>query len=97
MKRRLTRAYDHMTMPDRCSNAIERKLVEELEYRKTGRSVRAVAPSPVRRQGWTLGVAAVCLMLVLSMGGTALFLKTMGTVPDVSRQTTAATRTATTM
>ena len=94
MKRRLTRAYDHMTMPDRCSNAIERKLVEELEYRKTGRSVRTVAPSPARRQGWTLGVAAVCLMLVLSMGGTALFLKTMGTVPDVSRQTTAATRTA---
>ena len=66
MKRRLTRAYDHMTMPDRCSNAIERKLVEELEHRKTGRSVRAVAPSPVRRQGWAMGVAAVCTALPIT-------------------------------
>lgn len=85
MKRRLTRAYDHMTMPDHCSNAIERKMVEELEYRKTGRSVRAMAPSPARRHGWGLGVAAVCLMLVLSVGGTILFLHTSEAAANTPR------------
>ena len=31
MKRRLTKAYDRMTMPDRCCDTIERKLEEQLQ------------------------------------------------------------------
>ena len=77
MKRRLTNAYDSMTMPDGCSNTIERKLTEQLEARKTGTHIRTMAPSPARRRGWALG-AAVCLMLVLSVGGSMLFLGMSG-------------------
>lgn len=76
MKRRLTRAYDSMTMPDRCSNTIERKLTEQLESKRTGTYIKAMAPDPVRRNGWSIGLAAVCLMLVLSVGGSMLFLRT---------------------
>ena len=36
--------------------------------------MKVISPAPVRRQGWAMGIAAVCLMLVLSVGGTMLFL-----------------------
>ena len=72
MKRRLTKAYDTMTMPDRCSHRIEGKLPEGLQQQKTGQYAKAIAPSPVCRRSWLVGVAAVCLMLILSVGGTML-------------------------
>ena len=74
MKRRLTNAYDAMTMPDRCSNRIEAKLLEAEQQKKTDRYTRAIAPSAAYRRGWIAGMAAVCLMLVLSVGGSLLFL-----------------------
>lgn len=74
MKRRLTRAYDSMTMPDGCANTIERKLTEQMDARKTGIYIQTAAPTPVHHHGWAVGVAAVCLMVVLSVGGTMLFL-----------------------
>ena len=89
MKRRLTRAYDSMTMPDGCSNTIERKLTEQLESRRTGTYIKTVAPSPVRRHGWALGAAAVCLMLVLSVGGTMLFLSMSGVEMGRQKETIA--------
>lgn len=75
MKRRLTSAYDHMTMPDTCARRIEQRLQQELDQQKTGRYTKAIAPTPVRRGGWAAAAAAVCLMLVLSVGGTMLFLR----------------------
>ena len=74
MKRRLTKVYDAMTMPDRCSNRIEAKLLEGEQQKKTGRYTRAIAPEAAYRRGWAAGMAAVCLMLVLSVAGSLLFL-----------------------
>lgn len=74
MKRRLTNAYDAMTMPERCSNRIEAKLLEAEQQKKTGRYTRVIAPGAAYRRGWTAGIAAGCLMLVLSVGGSLLFL-----------------------
>jgi len=74
MKRRLTKAYDRMTMPDRCAQSIERKLEEQLTQRKKGNYTRIQSTAPVRHQGWAIGAALVCLMLVLSVSVTMLFL-----------------------
>ena len=74
MKRRLTKVYDRMTMPDRCSHRIEAKLQERLMQQETGQYTKMISPAPVRRHGWAAGAAVVCLMLMLSVGGTALFL-----------------------
>lgn len=76
MKRRLTRAYDTMTMPDRCSETIERKLTEQLEQQKNGNYTRILSAAPGYRRSWSIGIAAVCLLLILSAGGTMLFLRT---------------------
>lgn len=76
MKRRLMRAYDHMTMPDACAHRIEQRLQQELEEKKAGRYTKAISPTVPRRNGWVTAVAAVCLMLVLSVGGTMLVLNT---------------------
>ena len=89
MKRRLTRAYDSMTMPDGCANTIERKLTEQLDARKTGTYIQTAAPTPVRPHGWAVGVAAVCLMLVLSVGGTMLFLEMSGAQLGRQKETVA--------
>lgn len=89
MKRRLTRAYDSMTMPDGCANTIERKLTEQLDARKTGTYIQTAAPTPVRPHGWAVGVAAVCLMLVLSVGGTMLFLGMSGAQLGRQKETVA--------
>ena len=74
MKRRLTKAYDRMTMPDRCAEAVERKLEAQLAQQKKGNYTRIQSTAPVRHQGWAIGAALVCLMLVLSVSGTMLFL-----------------------
>ena len=89
MKRRLTRAYDSMTMPDGCANTIERKLTEQLDARMTGTYIQTAAPTPVRRHGWVVGLAAVCLMLVLSVGGTMLFLGMSGAQLGRQKETVA--------
>lgn len=75
MKRRLTSAYDHMTMPDACRQSIEKKLEESLKQQRAGRYTRVIPPSSPRRGGWFTAVAAVCLILVLSVGGSALLLR----------------------
>lgn len=74
MKRRLTSAYDRMIMPDRCSRKIEAMLLEGREQQKTGRYARVISPVPVRRQGWAVGAALVCLLVVLLVSGSVLYL-----------------------
>lgn len=73
MKRRLIRAYDTMTMPEDCSDRIEKALMQEMSRVRTGCYTKTVAPTP-KRQGWPLAAAAVCLVLVLAAGGTTLLL-----------------------
>lgn len=75
MKRRLTRAYDSMTMPESCTQRIEQILSQSMEAKKTGGYVKPVQPKQQHRNPWTVAVAAVCLMLVLSVGGTVLFFR----------------------
>lgn len=90
MKRRLTSAYDRMIMPDRCSRKIEALLLEGREQQKTGRYARVISPVPARRQGWAVGAALVCLLVVLSVGGTMLFLTGTEEVPVQAAVATAA-------
>lgn len=75
MERRLVKVYDRMTMPDDCSRRIEQKLERELRNRKkkNGRFTMALSPAP-RRRGWAASAVLVCLVLVLSVGGSILFL-----------------------
>ena len=87
MKRRLNRAYDHMTMPDRCAHRIEQQMVQQIEAQKQGNYMKTVAPAPVRRKSWTAAVAVVCLMLALSVGGTILFFRVSGAFMDRPRET----------
>ena len=92
MKRRLTRAYDSMTMPDGCSNTIEQKLSEQLKQRKNGKYTQIKSPEPVRSHGWALGIAAVCLVLMLSVGGSMLLFAvsdTMMVQPEETKHATA--------
>lgn len=74
MKRRLNRAYDHMTMPDSCAHRIEQRMTQQLKARQEGTYIKAVVPATVRWKGWAAAVTVVCLILVLSVGGTTLFL-----------------------
>lgn len=83
MKRRLQTAYDHMTMPDDCARRIEQQLVIRQEEKRTGHHIRTVAPTGTSRRSWAAAAAAVCLMLVLSVGGTLLFLGTAQTAANV--------------
>lgn len=75
MKRRLTSAYDHMTMPESCSQSIEKKLEESMKQQRAGRYTKIVPPERPRQNGWFTAVAAVCLVMVLSVGGSALLLR----------------------
>lgn len=75
MEERLVKAYERMMMPDDCTRRIEQKLERELKSRKkgNGRFTMALSPAP-RRSGWAAAAALVCLVLVLSVGGSILFL-----------------------
>lgn len=75
MKRKLTRAYDRMTMPEICVQRIEQRLQQELEGQKTGIYSKTVSPVPAVKNSWFAAAAAVCLMIVLSVSGTMLFLR----------------------
>lgn len=86
MKRKLTKAYDNMTMPDDCVRRIEQRLQMELSARETGRYTKAVAPAPRQKNGWFTAAAAVCLMLVLSVGGSVLFLRMSRQIPDAPEE-----------
>ena len=86
MKRRLNRVYDHMTMPDRCAHRIEQQMTQQLEGKKQGNYMKTVLPVSVKRKGWVAAVAAVCLMLVLSVGGVVLFFRAAETMMDRPRE-----------
>jgi len=73
MKRRLTKAYDAMTMPDRCSDAILQRLQLEQEIRETGENKKLVTPVS-RKKPWLAAIGAVCAAVVLSVCGSLLFL-----------------------
>ena len=79
MERRLTRAYDNMTMPDDCARRIESRLQAELQNRKPGRYTKTVSPFAPRRNGWA---AAACLLLTLALGGAALHWRMTDTVVE---------------
>lgn len=87
MKRRLTRAYDSMTMPDGCAHRIEQKLNDQLLQQKTGHYTKSISPVPAKGKGWVAAVTAVCLVLVLSVGGTALFLRASDYMLTAHRET----------
>ncbi|MGN0977836.1 MAG: hypothetical protein ACI4PH_07260 [Faecousia sp.] len=72
MKRRLLEAYDAMMMPDSCAQRIERELERQTKARQRRRNVEVFTPP--RRSGWALAAGLVCLVLVLSAGGTLLAL-----------------------
>jgi len=74
MKRRLTRAYDHMTMPEGCAHRIEQQMLTRLQEKKTGCYAKTISPVKSRRSGWVAAAAAVCAVVLLSVGGSALFL-----------------------
>jgi len=73
MKRRLTKAYDAMTMPDRCSDAILQRLQLEQEIREAGENKKLVTPVS-RKKPWLAAIGAVCAAVVLSACGSLLFL-----------------------
>lgn len=93
MKRRLTRAYDHMTMPEHCASRIEQQLQLELQKRKTGQYAKAISPVRPHRRSWTAAAVAVCLILVLSVGGSALVLTASEWMRGNPTETTAAPET----
>ncbi len=80
MKRRLTKAYDHMTMPEGCAHRIEQQMLTRLQEKKIGHYAKTVSPVKSRRSGWAAAAAAVCAVVLLSVGGSTLFL-------NLSRQT----------
>ena len=93
MEKRLIDAYDHMTMPDDCARRIENRLQAETEGRKSGQYTRAVSPFAPRHSGW-MAVAA-CLLLVLAVGGTALWFRMTRPVVNTPESYTAEEPTAT--
>lgn len=74
MKRRLLEAYDAMMMPESCARRIEQSLERQMKARQGGRNVGIYAPP--KRNSWALAAGLVCLVLLLSAGGTFLFLNT---------------------
>ncbi len=80
MKRRLQRAYDSMTMPEDCSQRIEKAMQRQLRKQKNTPSLprdahtRIIAPTPKRTSLWATAAAAVLLVLVISVGGVGLIL-----------------------
>lgn len=72
MKRRLMNAYDAMTMPEGCRDRIEQRLQQEQKARESGENVKLIAPIS-RRKPWA-AIGAVCVVLMLGLGGMGLFL-----------------------
>lgn len=75
MDRRLINAYDHMTMPDRCVEKLERQLQQTEENRRAGFYTKIMTPTPVKKYSWLRAAAAACLMLALIMGGSVFVLR----------------------
>lgn len=73
MERRLVKAYERMTMPDECSRRIERMMNRKMKEKQSRRAVLVIPASP-QKQWWAAAAGLVCLVLVLTMGGTFLFL-----------------------
>lgn len=71
MERRLTSAYDSMTMPERCSSRIEQSLQQQLRMQQLGSHVRAVKPMG-RPRGRETAAALVFLVLALVLSGALL-------------------------
>lgn len=71
MEKRLIEAYDRMTMPDDCSRRIERKLERKLRQTRGGAWEAQVQKAP-QQNWWSIAAAAVCLVLMLSVGSTVL-------------------------
>ncbi len=80
MKRRLQRAYDHMTMPDSCSQRIEEALQREMRKQKNmpklpkDAHTRIISPGRKKGNPWGIAAAAVLLVLVVSVGGVGLMI-----------------------
>lgn len=74
MDRRLINAYDHMTMPDRCVEKLERQLQQTEENRKAGFYTKIMTPTPVKKYSWLRAAAMTCLMLALILGGSVVVL-----------------------
>lgn len=83
MDKRLIEVYDRMTMPDDCTQRIERKMQRALGQRKGGGYTMELQPNS-RKQGWGIAAALVCLVLILSVGCVSLFLKASETVASVN-------------
>ena len=58
MERRLTNAYDRMTMPEDCARRIEDKLQMVSQEKKLGRFTRIVAPERPGKSRWLPAAAA---------------------------------------
>ncbi len=80
MERQLMRAYDKITMPDRCSRRIEDMLLEQ--EKKEQRCPPAIRQRP-QRGSWAAAAALVCLVVLLSAGSVAAFLGMQG-IPAAS-------------
>ena len=73
MERRLTNAYDHMTMPEDCARRIEGKLQLVSQEKRKGRYTRIVAPEAPAKHRWLpTAAAALGLVLVLFAGGSLI-------------------------
>lgn len=80
MKRRLTKAYDHMIMPDRCAAGIERKLQEGIMPQKTGQYTKMVSPYSARKDRRHFAAVAACLLLIMFTGSGMLYFSSPETV-----------------
>jgi len=82
MERRLINAYDHMTMPDRCVQKLQRQLQQTEENRGAGFYTKIMVPEPEKRYGWLRIATVTCLVLALMLGGSVFLLQQLqGTEP----------------
>lgn len=75
MDRRLQYAYDKMTMPEGCSQRIEKLLLEGAKPRKQ-RQNQVILQSKTGWRAWSSAAALVCLAVAISLGGVFLFVET---------------------
>lgn len=74
MDRRLFDAYDKMTMPDGCSQRIEKRLLEG-ETSQAQRKQNVVREQRSGWRAWSSAAALVSLAVVISLGGFFLFVE----------------------